>query len=170
MKSFLLSILGVVAGVFYIAFAGLLEIQAIGLKQGAIYDISNRIVSVRPPSFPFFPYFSNALLGALVFYVIFIRFRNSPLRQQIFLKASFAASTLGLIIPVGMTFWERLREADVPQIRFGFFGWLQVGSSVTAVHLLAVLALLSIFWSALHRRDKSSNPSVQAAPRGDASM
>lgn len=162
LNAFLLVVAGASGGALFIALTGILAIRVIGAESGAVFDLSNVVVGVRPPGPAYLPMLALAVLGVVVAYVVTFGTARLPRRERLVVAATFGLALLGLVAWGVQGSWVHAVDGEpVLGVSEGWRGWIQEGarSSGTHVVLLAVLG----WWSWFARR----SPDV-AVDRPDA--
>ncbi|WP_422770229.1 hypothetical protein ACN28C_26425 [Plantactinospora sp. WMMC1484] len=151
MKTIAWAVGGVALGIVYVLLVGILGIQIIGARAGAVFDLNNELVAVTSPSVPVLQMIASALLSGLVFYVVTIGLQKRTARIRVSTVAGFVVAVTSLVI------WSfviapdavPLGGASTEGIAIGWEGWIQEGGVNPAVHVLIVLVLGAHwpFWS-----------------------
>ncbi|MBQ1051932.1 hypothetical protein KBX50_26165 [Micromonospora sp. C51] len=141
----------------YVLLVGILDVQIIGARAGAVFDLNNELVAVTSPSIPVFQMLATASLSGLVFYVVTIGVWKRSARIRVSTGAGFVVAVISLVIwsfaiaPVVVP----LGGASPKGIAIGWEGWVQKGGANPAVHVLIILVLGAHlrFWSTLSSKD-----------------
>lgn len=166
MKALVWAVGGAALGSAYVLLVGILGIQIIGARAGAVFDLNNEMTAVTSPTIPMAQMFATVLLGGLVFYLLTVGVRKRAARIRVSTVAGFVAAVGSLVI------WSLTITPDAgPQgvtpagIASGWEGWIQKGGINPAVHLLIVLAL-GAHWPHWPRRSRRSTSSDDGAGAG----
>lgn len=133
---------GMALGAVYVALTGIIGVQAVGARAGAVFNLNNEVVGITSPSTPVLQMVATALLAGLVFYAASVRIRTLPALARSSALAGFLVATISLII-WSVTIKPLNAAEGIPDvgIALGWDGWIQQGGTNPAVHLLAVLTL-----------------------------
>lgn len=129
-------------GLVYVLLTGILSIQAIGARAGAVFDLNNELVAVTSPRIPVVPMLATALLSGLVFYAVAVVIQKRAIGVRISTVAGFTVAVIALIIwSFTITPDGAPRGVGPVGVAVGWEGWIQKGGTNPAVHLVVVLAL-----------------------------
>lgn len=160
MRTFIHSLYGLALGGLFVLLAGALGVQVIGQEAGAVYDVSNTVVGITAPRVPWLPLLALATLAALVlFFVTVAASRTGELARRS-LVAGFLLSTAALVLWGFLLDAAQLHDGDVPPgVRQGWMGWLAEGGTSSTVHVIALVALGSLWLRILPaRRSQGAEP------------
>lgn len=137
---------GALLGLIYVALAGVLTVQVIGTESGAVFDLDNVVVAVRPPGPAYLPMFVLAVLGVVVAYVVTLGTARLPRRERLVIAATFGLALLGLVVWGVQGSWVHAVEGEpVLGVSEGWRGWLQEGARSSGTHVV-LLAALGWLW------------------------
>ncbi|MGO1544839.1 MAG: hypothetical protein ACTHXA_10930 [Gulosibacter sp.] len=173
MKATIWAINGLFVGILFVALVGVLSVQTIGLKAGAIFNLNNEMVLIVGPTEPVMPLLGLAALSGLVMYLLTVMMRNRLKSSRVVMTATFCLTVTALVI-VGVSLSAaRGIDPDLPLgIPTGANGWLELGAVNPAVHTVLVFAIGSIW--AYHyphppkTKDDKSAPGEQSLSKSDA--
>lgn len=155
MRAFKWITVGALLGIINVFAVGILELQARGLRDGAMIDFRNMIVGTVTPQTPFLHMLAMGLCGVVVFYTLFFLLRKRV--DQMSISFGFALSSLVLIFGSFTIHSEYEQMTGLPKgSHSGPLGILQAGGSNVAVHLLVLMAIVLIWRlrrETTHRRD-----------------
>lgn len=162
MKATLWFIGGVIEALIYTLAVGLLSVQVSGALFGAVYDVNNTVVAVANPSLPILQYLAIAVLSLLIVYSVTLGTAALSRQARIGLTAGVS---VGLLV---FTVWSlTLRAAWIngPEraegIPTGWDGWVLLGGSNSAVHLVLLIAIIALVLDLVRRnRDVEKSPEV----------
>lgn len=165
MKNAAWSILGIALGFVYVLTTGALSVQVIGQESGAVFDLNNVVVGVTPPRLPIFPFIAIAALGGLVMFCLTVALSALPKRRRLLIVAGFFITVAALIVWAFMLTAGRSAPAEsVVGVLEGWQGWLEKGGSNSAVHLVALLSLGSLWlWPDRERAGAQEAATVSSA-------
>lgn len=149
-----IAVLGAALAVCGIVGAGILNIQILGLRAGALFHPwSNEPLGVVTPQEPVWAMISLVLLGALVLSVLFFSARILKRSKHIVLLSSFLIVSVALLIYSIAAF--PVIDASVvfrSGIPFGWEGWVEHGGRDSSFQLIVVLALAGLFFATKPRK------------------
>jgi len=130
----------------FVLVAGIFTIQALGLAAGAQYDLDNSLASFTPPRVPFLMMCALAVLSAVVIFALTVAMRKRSRISRMAFTGGFSVATL-LLIVLSFAFAATGRTPETPMIGVapGWQGWLNHGGSSSAVHLVLLLAVGSLW-------------------------
>lgn len=133
---------GLLASLVYILAVGLLTVQAIGVRDGAVFDLTNAVVAIAEPHVPYLQMISIMLLGLLVAYVLLVGTRNRELLERMALSGGFSVGTASLLVysfaGLGV---PRSNMSVMESELVGWKGWIYKAGSDSSAHLLLALIL-----------------------------
>ena len=145
-KNAVWGICGIALSVVFVFVVGILSIQVVGLRGGAVLDLSNMAVAVTTAHVPFPQMIAIAVLSALVLFVLTVVVRKRATRFRVAFVVGFSVATLLL---VSLAFVLAPFRGPVEGLSIGFepgwVGWLGEGGSSPAVHVIFFLAVASIW-------------------------
>jgi len=146
MKSAVWGICGIAVGAVFVLVAGILTIQALGLAAGGQYDLSSSVISFIPRRVPYLLMCALAVLSAVVIFALTVAMRNRSKIVRMAFTGGFTVATLTLIV-LSFVFAATGRTPETPMIGVapGWQGWLNHGGSSSAVHLVVLLAVGSLW-------------------------
>ncbi len=153
---------GVLLSFSTVCLIGILTIQIVGLRGGAVFSIDNQVVAITEPN-PGFPQLvAIAAVGAASIAVLALAVRNRSKRTRFAFRSGFVAATL---IQVAVSAVLTAQRWTVPNLNYPKplwgEGWVIEGGMNSAVHLILIVASYLLL----------SNLSVlekARAPRSDA--
>lgn len=139
---------GCVVGMLLVATTGMLSIQAIGLRDGAVFSMSNRLIAVQSPALPVFQYLGIVSCSILALVCIeavpsMTRFLVRPASRIGCLIMMASLITWSLVLSHGAFVAAAERRPPHEWIE----GWVQYGGVESSVHLVLVVLLLGLIMS-----------------------
>ncbi|WP_198517684.1 hypothetical protein [Microbacterium lacus] len=136
---------------------GILGVQAAGIEDGARFSIlTNEVVAITDPGYPWLPWLAGAVLSLAVFAVVFLWSSRLGHVQRARGIGGFTVAAIGLIV------WAMLLSNlgmygpdSTLGVPFGVLGWIKFGGSSTAPQFFAALGLCSVAL-AIYRRSTSA--------------
>jgi hypothetical protein len=155
-KSAVWGICGIATGAVFVLVTGIFTIQALGLAAGGQYDLDNSLAFFTPPRVPILMMCALAVLSAVVIFVLTVAMRNCSKISRMTFTSGFSVATLLLVI-LSFAFAATGRTPETPMIGVapGWQGWLNHGGSSSAVHLVLLLAVGSLW---MHSRSPQRTP------------
>lgn len=142
MRSSALAIVSVICGAVFVGLAGVLTIRVIGAESGAVFDLNNVVVGVRPPHTAYLPMLALAVLAVVAAYVVIRGTARLRRRDRLVVAVSFAFAVLGLVVWGSHGGWlhgpEGQLAVGVPE---GWRGWLREGARSSGVHVVLVIVI-----------------------------
>ncbi len=148
MKSAVWGICGIALSVVFVFAVGILSIQVVGLRGGAVLDLNNTLVAITSARVPYLPFIGIAALSTLAIFLLTVAVRKHAKRFRVAFVVGFSVATLVL---VSLSFilnplWAPDGTLTIGRpIEPGWLGWLVTGGSSPAVHVVFFLALASIW-------------------------
>jgi len=133
-------------GAVYVLVAGALSVQAIGQEAGAVFDLYNTVISITSPRIPLLPMLATAALSVLVMFFLTIGSLKRSGRSRQSLIAGFFLATALLVTWAFLLTAARDNGDDVTVgVLAGWKGWLEKGGNSSAVHVVALLSVGSLW-------------------------
>ena len=146
MRTTVWGLYGVLLGIGYVSLAGILTVQVIGAESGAVFDLNNVVVGVRPPRGAYLPMLALAVLGVAVAFVVTLGTGRLPRRDRLVVAASFGLVLMCLVgWGVQGSWLHALDGQAVLGVTEGWRGWLQEGARSSGTHVV-LLAVLGWLW------------------------
>lgn len=145
---------GLIGSVVFVTVNGFLSIQVSGIRAGAIYDLSNKVVAVAPPRLPILQLAAAAALYGLTMYVLLLAVRTLDGSSRLAYLAAYAVGSV-LLIAAGMMLVVGAGPAEstlITGVAEGWRGWLARGGMDPAVHAVTVLAVGAVLVTARSRK------------------
>lgn len=152
---------GCALAVMLVVIGGILKIRAGGVRSGAVFDLANDVVAIRPIAIPVLPAISIALLGGATAYVLLFWPFSAGLRPSVraCLLTGFGTAA------VALTVWAYviegrtgdLAEQPGPGIAPWLEGWVQNAGQMSSLHLLIILSFVSLMYP-VRTEDRSAMP------------
>lgn len=149
---------GIGVSLGYTAAVGLLSVQALAARAGAVLDLDNIVVGVQPPSIPYWQ--MSAIVGGalLAAYAVASAPRHRPVPERIAISSSFLACTVALLIYTfaniqGGDSLLSVADGALP----GWQGWLVKASNDSSLHLMLVMSALLVGIQLLRARQHRSS-------------
>ncbi|WP_326551689.1 hypothetical protein [Micromonospora sp. NBC_01813] len=139
-------VFGAAVGALLVVVVGILSVQAVGLRSGAVLDLNNALVAITSPQVPYLQIFAIAVLSSAVVGSLVLGIRKLARPCGVALVAGFGVSAAALI-SWSFAITPDIRVArDLPLgILAGWEGWIQQGGINSAVHV-ALLLVLGASW------------------------
>ncbi|MFV2088328.1 hypothetical protein [Micromonospora sp. LOL_021] len=160
MRSVLWGLYGAVLGTLLVGVVGVLSIQATGLRAGVVFDLNNALAGITSPGTPYLPMLGIAAVSSLAVWALTVGPRRRPRRCRVGLVVGFSVSTVALIalsfvIAPDIDAQRELLLGVMP----GWQGWIHKGGGESAVHLLLILAIGSLWLNPGRRSDRPTGAS-----------
>lgn len=139
------AVLGAVVAAVHVLGAGMLHIQSSGARDGAVYTLTNELVSIEPPTLPLGAMLAQVLIAALVLAIV-LSGRIMPSTWGLWL--GYLVTALVLVV-LGLALTDLPLQEGFPR---GATGWITAGASVSAVHLCLVLVAARVATALARRR------------------
>lgn len=160
----LVSVLGGLAvGGLFVFVAGILSIQIEGLMDGAILSLNNSVIGVTEPRTPFLQMTALAALSGLAMLLLTYPAQRRSNRSRISFASGFLASSIALVVS---SFF--LTTTQVPGARLflgvpSWRGWLLQAGVTSAVHAVLLVAVGTIIYSTMKRKNATGHELSQAS-------
>lgn len=151
-KRLLSFISGSLAGIVFVVVTGALSIQVIGNKAGVAFDLRNEVAGIVAPRLPILPSLAVAALSGMIIALYSFTLRRGDERVRRAVVISFAAVVALLVIYSYFLTAGRIDGGDAPQgVLRGWRGWLEEGGGNPAVHVVALLSVMSLWLKSDYR-------------------
>lgn len=146
MKNVAWVIAGIAAGVILVFGVGILTIQRIGLKGGAVFDLHGELVAVTEPGPGLLQLLAIAVGSALVAFGLTVGVGSRSRLARLLVRGSFAATTTLLIATsLSLLAGDYTQKSLTTGITPGWNGWIEEGGSTSVVHLV-LLVVVAVMW------------------------
>jgi len=160
MKNVAWVIAGIAAGVIFVFGVGILTIERIGLKGGAVFDLRNELVAVTDPGPGLLQLLAIAVGSALVAGVLTVGVGTRSRLARLLVRGSFAATTTLLIATsLSLLAGGYTQNGLTTGITPGWNGWIEEGGSNSVVHLV-LLVVVAVMW--MHRDSVPDSTTTEA--------
>jgi hypothetical protein len=153
-----------ISSLTFVTVSGLLSIQISGVRAGAVYDLSNKVVAVAPPRLPILQMAAAAALYGLTMYGLLLGVRKLHRSSRLAFLAAYAVGSV-LLIAAGIVLVVGAGPAEstlITGLAEGWQGWLARGGMDPAVHAITLLAV-----GVLLATTRSRNTALTAGGRED---
>ena len=142
LRILILTLAGLLVSLAYILAVGLLTVQAIGARDGVVFDLTNAVVEITDPHVPYAQMISIALMGLLIAYVLLFGTRKQQLLDRMAIAGGFSTGTAALVVYSFVGFGvSTVNVSVVEETLAGWKGWIYKAGSDSSVHLLLALTL-----------------------------
>lgn len=164
MRSAVWGICGIALGVVFVLAVGALSVQAIGQEAGAMFDLYNTVIRITPPRIPLLPMLATAVLSVLVMLVLTLGSLELSMRSRQALVAGFFLAAALLITWALLLTAARNTGGDrTVGVLPGWKGWLEKGGRSSAVHVVTLLSVGSL-WCRFGSQQTMSTPDQNDTP------
>lgn len=154
---------GITLGVIFVIAVGALSVQAIGQEAGAVFDLYNTVIRITPPRIPLLPMLATATLSVLVMLFLTLGSLKMSRRSRQALVAGFFL-TAALLITWALLLTAARRTGDITLgVLPGWKGWLEKGGRSSAVHVVTLLSVGSL-WCRFGSQQTKSEPDHADTP------
>ncbi len=137
---------GLLVSLAYILAVGLLTVQTIGARDGAVFDFTNALVAITEPHVAYIQMIAIALLGLLMAYVLLFGTRRQQLFDRMAMSSGFSVGTAALVVYSFVGIKSAAATTSVAdETLAGWKGWIYKAGSDSPVHLVLALIVGWIF-------------------------
>lgn len=155
---------GLVLGGVYVLVVGVLSFQAMGQRDGVVFDLSNAVVELTTPRQPIVPMLAVAAVSVLVMYALVAGARRRGRADRLAMVVGFSVAVLALVVTALSAPVLRVIEPGVPVGEVvAWRGWIDKGGVSPAVHVLLLFALGSPWLFPGSRRARDAAQGHEAA-------
>lgn len=154
---------GLIVGLCFVLLTGILTIQAVASRSGAVVNLNNEVVAVQSPTIPFMQWLAIAVLGALTFFVMSVYLRDRSALVSYGATTGFAVASIALFAWSLRVTGDAPPGTDVAATALGWEGWIQEGGTSPAVHVVIMLTIGAAVLPFLSAR-KGSPSSTTSGP------
>lgn len=139
---------------------GILTIQSIGVADGAIINLNNEVVAIANPRVPVLQFAAIAVLAVLAVYLVAF----GTWRWE---KSTRVCLTLGFVVGLAVsTAWALMSLSQNPApgeyaIAPGWQGWIEQGGENSAVHIILLISIASIWLPRFTKTEVKQDASSQ---------